>query len=539
MDATDAARSGRQSIVTLTDLIRVPVRRWRLVVTVAALISLAALGYLIIAPPTYTGTAVVTVRPIVTDPFTYPSGGADRVLNMNAENGIATSAAVVASVAAVTNQSVRDAGLSLDVEVPVGGQILRFNYLSHRADEAIRGANAAAQAYLRTRRELYDGQRSAMVRSYDTAIEAVTEQRATAQEALPSAANASVTTPAAAAALDQIRTLNEQAATLAQQRARIAAVDVTPGEVTNAASLPASSTSDRAGLTLIAALLGGLLVGAVAAFGRETADARVRSASQAQEVTGLPLLGMVRHKRRRGSGVADADVRYVALAVAERAERTPGEPVVLLSARGEEGRTTLVTGLAVALAAAGHDVYVGSEEGRLARLHGLLVVWRRLLPPPGWPVDGGERAHREAAVIRSGGIFDPRLEPTPPTPPTVLDLVAEYPVGPEAKGRTSVLTDESGATTGADPVAATEVRIGAGRIRLGGLDTYPNDALVLIDGPDAELDERGVRAARAGSALLVVARDRTRVTELARLIERVRAAGVAPLGIVLTRCGRG
>jgi capsular polysaccharide biosynthesis protein len=536
MDSIDADRAGRQSVGTLTDLLRVPIRRWRLVVSVAALVTLAALGYLMVAPPTYTGTAVVTVRPVVTDPFTYPSGGADRVLNMNAENGIATSSAVVAAVAAATHQSVVDAGKYLRVEVPVGGQVLRFNYLSHRADEAVRGTNAAAEAYLRVRKNLYEGQRAAIVRSYESAIDATTEQRNTAQKALPSTPNASVTTPVAAAALDQVRTLNEQLATLAQQRARVAAVDVTPGDVTNAASLPVPSTSDRAGLTLIAAMLGGLLVGAVAAFGREATDARVRSAAQAQEVTGLPLLGTVRHKRRRGSGVADADVRYVALAVAERAERTPGEPVVLLSARGGEGRTTLLSGLAVALATSGHDVYVGSDQASVGQLQGLLTVWRRLLPPPGWPVGADELP--PPAQAKPTQMAPTQTMPTQRTRSTVSDLTAELPAATQDELRTSILTQESGALIG-NAAQQNEVRIGAGRIRLGGLDTYPHDALVLIDGPDAEVDERGVRAARSGSALLVVARDRTRVTDLARLTERVRAAGVAPLGIVLTRCGRG
>jgi len=51
---------------------------------------LAAL-YLFLSPPAYTATSVVVLRPVVENPFTYPSSGADRTVNMNVENGIATS----------------------------------------------------------------------------------------------------------------------------------------------------------------------------------------------------------------------------------------------------------------------------------------------------------------------------------------------------------------------------------------------------------------------------------------------------------------
>jgi Mrp family chromosome partitioning ATPase len=57
---------------------------------------------------------------------------------------------------------------------------------------------------------------------------------------------------------------------------------------------------------------------------------------------------------------------------------------------------------------------------------------------------------------------------------------------------------------------------------------------VVVDAPPADIDERGVRAAQSGTAVLVVARDRTRNTELIRLMERLRSADAGAAGFVLT-----
>ncbi len=59
--------------VTITDVMRVPLHRIRLVAAVALGGLLAAVGYVLVAPATVTASAVVAVRPVVTDAFT-PSG---------------------------------------------------------------------------------------------------------------------------------------------------------------------------------------------------------------------------------------------------------------------------------------------------------------------------------------------------------------------------------------------------------------------------------------------------------------------------------
>ncbi|MBM0258786.1 Wzz/FepE/Etk N-terminal domain-containing protein [Micromonospora sp. 4G55] len=106
MDVTDVA-SARQRPVGLVELARIPLRRWRTVLAAAALVLAAVLTYLFVLPATYTATTAVVVRPVVTDPFSVPSGGADRAVNMTAESGIATSNDVIDKVAAITTGTPR------------------------------------------------------------------------------------------------------------------------------------------------------------------------------------------------------------------------------------------------------------------------------------------------------------------------------------------------------------------------------------------------------------------------------------------------
>jgi hypothetical protein len=78
------------------------------------------------------------------------------------------------------------------------------------------------------------------------------------------------------------------------------------------------------------------------------------------------------------------------------------------------------------------------------------------------------------------------------------------------------------------------VRIGPGSVQLGPFDRLPSDTVVVLDAPPAERDERGVYLAKYGAAVIVIAQDQTRNADLARLVDRVGAAGVQAIGFVLT-----
>ncbi|MBM7493875.1 capsular polysaccharide biosynthesis protein [Micromonospora luteifusca] len=547
--SADALGGGGTSVrtVTLTDLLRVPLHRIRLVGAVAAVGLLAVLGYVVLMPSAVTASAVVAVRPVVTDAFTPSGAAADRAVNMNVESGIATGTEVVQRLAAEGGdpREVRDA---LEVEVPTGGQILRFSYTGRSADEAVRNVNLAAQTYLDVRRTMYEKQRAEMLKRYDESIVEVDKQREILQRRIVSARDGSLD-----AAIAELGGTNSQLTQLRSARTEIAAVDVNPGWITQSAENVLVSSGRHILLYVLAGLLGGTLLGVVLAFAWESADRRVRSVHDGRDVTGLPLLGTVRGGLTAGGlfgrgllgggglggglfggrrKVMDADIRYVAMAIAERV-REPAR-VALLTTR--EDPTAITASLAVALAAPGRDVYVADDSGRLERLRTAVLADREHLPAAVNSARPLVPKPRGTDAVSGNGATGqvPTRRPSP------------YPVGsrplrdPDATltlPRTSPDATTSGLGTAG--TNAGEVPVGAGGVRFGTWRQRVTTGVVLFNAPPSEADERGVAVARQGAAVVVVEQDRTRHSDLRRLVERLRAAGVTPLGFVLTGRGRG
>ncbi|MBY8875304.1 hypothetical protein K7640_26065 [Micromonospora sp. PLK6-60] len=549
MDVTDVAPA-RQHPVGLAELARIPVRRWRESLAATVLVVLGALVYLFVLPASYTAVTAVVVRPVVTDPFSVPSGGADRAVNMTAESGIARSNDVIDKVAAITGRESSDVADALEVETPVGGQVMRFQYAGRSESEAVAGANGAAQAYLDLRRGLYENQRAGVLKSYDEAISVVTAQRTTTQRSLPSNQSTTNPSPRTSALLDQLRALNDQLATLAEQRSKVASADLSPGSVTSAAREPVPSSRDSAPLILVAAIFGGLLLGGLVAFVRETLDRRVRTSAEALAAVGAPLLGAVR--RNRGGQPDEADLRYLVLALARWVDGPQAGPLVLLSAGADEGRERITAGIAAVLAADGHEVHLGVAAEGTDRMRPLLLDAQRRTPPV-------DRVAPKVPRPRPAPVSKPVSTPVAgagggsgPEDTVVIPAVRKprpFPAADAANGavyRSTTTDDRTEVIPVARPTEHStgaadrrEVRIGAGRVHLVGLDAAPGTGLTVLDAPPALHDERGVRAAREGRAVLVAARDRTRVAQLTRLTERLRAVGVEPFGLVLTGDGRG
>ena len=543
MDVTDSVAANRQRVVGFADVVRIPLRRWRIVLAATAIVTLAVLVYLVFLPATYRATTVVVLRPVVTDPFTLPSSGADRAINMTAENGVALGNEVIDATSRTLGRDADDVRDALNVEVPTGGQVLRFEYADDTEDKAITGANAAAQTYLRVREAIYQQQREALLLSYDSTMRQVTDQRKEAQRGLPEKSGGGPNLePRTQAMLDQVSALNDQIAQLANQRAKIASADLSPGAITAAARAPVPSSHDAWLLYLIGALLGGALIGMIAAHAREALDRRVRSIDQAADLIGVPPLGVVRSAGRHTEDAAAADARYVSLAILKWIDRHPDRQLVVLSGRNDEGRTTVSGNLAVALAEAGHDVWLaGAAESHEELRRVLFTAQKRTPPRPRQATVAEGEAATETRLNGSGvpGVTRLPLEPAAgqrnDDPEATLIM--------EAPGATPVLAPPA-------PILATTpevnldsrwplvVLIGGGVVRLCSLGEQPDHGVVVVDAPPSDVDERGVRAAQTGVAVLVVARDRTRNRELTRLVDRLRSAGAQAVGFVLTG-GRG
>ena len=545
MTVTDATAAGLHRPVGFGDLVRVPLRRRRVALAGAGVVVLGALGYLAIVPPTFGATSVVIVRAVDTDPFDGPSVSADKVVNMTAETGIATGGAVRDEVVKATGLDRDDAANALEVEAPTGGQVLRFTFSGDEPQQAITGANTAAQAYLTIRRGMYEQQRTAALTSYDGTIRTVTKQRADLSDRLPPTSDS----PRATALLDQLRALNEQLAQLAEQRSKIATADLSAGAVTTVAGEPVRSSRDGAVLLALAALLGGLIVGVVAAFVRDALDRRLGHAAEAADLTGLPVLGTVAHPEGRDG--ARTDLRYLALALSPWIDKELPEPLIVLSGRDDESRSEVSAGLAAALAEVGYDVYLGGTPENADRLYRVLLAAQRRAEPV-------VSRHRSAQPSEPATLMPLATTPFPAADnPAAANPTAGNPTaGNPAAGNPAAGNPADAAATAASAgTAATAVidvpapavmvdrpvvddtalvAIGAGTVRLGnlGLDTSGR-VVVVLDAPAARDDDRGVWAARAGQAVVVAARDHSRPGELRQLSDRLRAAGVQPTGLVV------
>lgn len=553
MDVIDSVAASRQRVVGFADVVRIPLRRWGTVLIATGAATFLVLVYLFLFPATYRATAVVVLRPVVTDPFTLPSSGADRAINMTAENGIALGNDVVDTTARILNRDSEEIREALTTEVPTGGQVLRFQYAADTEQNAITGANTAAQTYLRVREDIYKQQRAALILSYVNTIKSVTAQRQEAQRALPEEwSSRDSASPRTQATLDQVSKLNDQIAQLANARAKVASADLSPGSIAAAARSPIPSSRDAALILLAAALLGGMLSGVVAAHAREALDRRIRSIEQAADLVGMPSLGVVRSGQ---DAVAAADARYVSLAMLKWIERRPDHALVVLSGSDDEGRTSVSGNLAVALAQAGHDVtLVGTMESHDELKEILLAAQKRtpprlrtLSPPKSASLNGSHSVDRNTYsapfTSHAAGVS---------TPSGASMRLAESPLRAQTSSRdadVTMLIDASSLRQTAEAAPASTsgtmaarrlltVLVGEGAVRLCPLGEEPDAGVVVIDGPPSDTDERGVRAAQDGIAILVVGCDRTRNTDLSRLVDRLRSAGAQTAGFVLTG-GRG
>gem|GEM_PF-1069032 len=202
------------------------------------------------------------------------------------------------------------------------------------------------------------------------------------------------------------------------------------------------------------ALLGvgfGILIGLALAFVAEALDRRVRSADEIEEELGLPLLGRIPPlpRRQRDGGVAMLDDPSSPYAEAIRRLATtivfanPDRPRVLLftSALQQEGKSTTLANLAVALAAVGNRVVLVDLDLRrpalasffgLYRLTGLtdVAVGRQPLETALVPIElpslEADEATRRPEALQRGSLH---LLPAGPRPASPGEFVASAALG--------------------------------------------------------------------------------------------------------------
>lgn len=184
---------------------------------------------------------------------------------------------------------------------------------------------------------------------------------------------------------NDIKRLESQLDTIAD-RIRELSLSVSAGalsiEVIDSPSTDFVPPAPRPGRTMLIALAGGVMLGLLAAFTREWVDPRLRSPDEAESLLGAPLLGAVPTAAGRASPqslawASHADIASP-LADAFRTVRTSldlgthGARVLAVVSPGVgEGRSTLVSNLALIYAHSGKRVLLVDADFRRPSLHSL------------------------------------------------------------------------------------------------------------------------------------------------------------------------
>ena len=282
-------------------------------------------------------------------------------------------------------------------------------------------------------------------------------------------------------------------------------------EVVVPAGLPEEPFTPRTRRTVIIAVILGALLGVGLASVRRALDRRVKDPDDVGAILGLPVLGQISAAAFAEAGslvpgnAGEADVwrsteefRTLATSLRYIGDPKHRRSIAITSAAPDEGKTTVVSNLAVALARAGRRTAVIDGDLRRGRLHsyfgidpnaGLASVAAGITPPrEAWAHVPLEPAESELLVMPAG-----------PPPP--------------------------------DPVQIIESRAVSQLVR----DARKAFECVLVDTPPVLVVSDALAFARRVDAVLLVARlGKTTRDHLERLATALDQVGVRPVGVVVT-----
>ena len=257
------------------------------------------------------------------------------------------------------------------------------------------------------------------------------------------------------------------------------------------AAVPSRPSSPNIGVTMLFASLGGLLLGLLLVAARHIFDDAVTSADTLAERVNLPLLGAVPAGEKRGAEIFAPMASALLLGSAAGLPRS----IAVTSAQEGEGKSSTLHALARALAALNKRVLVIDADMRRPKQHSLFAV----APERGISELLTGQAKADEVIVDSG-VPGVALLPCGAIPPNPAELLV---------------------TPAMDALLAT-VRED--------YDTVLIDAPPILGLPDALL-----LAGKVQATLLVVEWGRNHHGGLRVAVDRLRRAGGAIIGAVLTK----
>jgi Mrp family chromosome partitioning ATPase/capsular polysaccharide biosynthesis protein len=253
----------------------------------------------------------------------------------------------------------------LRLEVPVDTEVLRFVFTSPYPEEARRGAQAFADAYIAYSRGRAEAETAGVIESLKGRVDDLTARLAEVQRS--ASGGGSSTGNAEASALIAEISISEQ------KLASVTSGSNQGGTIVGRATLPDAAAGHSPLEVLVLGILAGALLGVGAALVRDRTDDRLRGAADLERCLGAPVLAeipalppgmplgrLVRDEPR--SSIADSFRRArAALLGSLSGERGT---VLVTSADDRRLQSAAVVNLAVTLAASGRRVLVVCADPR-------------------------------------------------------------------------------------------------------------------------------------------------------------------------------
>lgn len=503
---TNSSTREAGSAPTLADYLAVLRRRKWLFLTVALLVPLAATLVSMRGPQLYEGFAQVLLKRQdltsslsgVQAPYTDPTRATQT------EAKLARVPEVLArAIEAVPESNMTPLELQKrsSVTTEFGTDILTFSVEDPRPEVVQSLATAYAHAFTEYRQDLDTAE---IARIHESVKQQI---RKLEREGLPASA--------------AYRTLVQKERQIAAVRALQTPTAVVVHEADRAEKVP--STATRNGLL---ALVLGVLFGLGAVFLREALDSRVRSVDTVRETLGLRVLGKLPDPPRR----LRKNDRLVMMAVPLSHEAEPfrtlragldfansevkARTILVTSALDDEGKSTTVSNLALALARAGRHVVLADFDLRSPSVHQLFDLPRR---PGLTDVElDGLRLERVLHTIDDG----------------VAEMATLGPVRESPGGRLEVLC--AGRALDNPDRVATE---SAFENVLHGLGD--RGEIVLIDSaPLLPIGDTLVLSSKVDAMILVVRQDALASETLRNVEDALASVPAAKLGLILTGVDR-
>ena len=267
-------------------------RRWWIVLALTCVGVIGALGYVLVAPKTYTAAAEVAVTPTGADQSNQVAGGrTSGAVNLDTEAQMVTSGTVAGIAGHLLHSPLTTYQLShsVAVTVPPNSQDLLIACGASTASGSAACAQDFAIAYLRNRSATATATLNAQIQNVEGNLGSLQKTVAglnTKATALPRNSSQRISDQAAVQSYtNQMHSLEAKLGALRSEAAASSG-----GHIITNALPPGSPSSPKKSLVLPSGLVAGLLLGLIFAFVTDRRDKRIHGPREVEQLLDLPVV---------------------------------------------------------------------------------------------------------------------------------------------------------------------------------------------------------------------------------------------------------